>query len=115
MTAAFDSMSVMFDKTKPTRDKAVAQAKATGVKAVAVARAGRDKADEWHRTEPVAIINCTRLVVLAGMSFGLKLTGNQLLASMAAAEAILTLWTRSRVSPRHHDTERRHAPILNGE
>jgi hypothetical protein len=112
MTSAFDSMSVstMFDKTKPYREKAVASAKAGGEKAVAVARAGRDKADEWHNAEPVAIINCTRLLVLAAMSFGLKLSGNQLLASMAAAEAVLTLWTRSRVSPRHYERERRVAP-----
>ncbi len=60
-----------------------------------------------HRTEPVAVVNVVRLLLLAGMSFGLKMTGNQLLTTMAAAEGILTLWTRSQVSPRGYDHDRR--------
>ncbi len=49
-------------------------------------------------TEPVAIVNAIRLVALAGMSFGLNLTAAQLLASMTALEAVLTLFTRSQVT-----------------
>jgi hypothetical protein len=49
--------------------------------------------------EPVAILNAFRLVLLAGMSFGLNLTDTQLIAVMTAFEAILTLLTRSQVAP----------------
>jgi len=52
----------------------------------------------WNR-EPVAIVNAVRLVVLAAMAFGLKLTPEQLVAAMAALEAVLTLFTRSQVTP----------------
>lgn len=51
------------------------------------------------RTEPVAIVNAVRLTILAAMSFGLQLTDVQLVATMAALEALLTLVTRSRVTP----------------
>lgn len=49
--------------------------------------------------EPVAIMNAFRLLLLAGMSFGLDLTDTQLVSVMAAFEAIMTLLTRSQVSP----------------
>ena len=48
--------------------------------------------------EPVAIVNAVRLVCLAAMAFGLTLTAAQLLASMTALEAVLTLFTRSQVT-----------------
>lgn len=48
--------------------------------------------------EPVAIVNAARLVALAGMTFGWNLTPAQLLASMTALEAVLTLFTRSQVT-----------------
>ncbi len=49
--------------------------------------------------EPVAIATAIRLILLAAMAFGLNLTDVQLVASMAAIEAVLTLVTRSQVSP----------------
>lgn len=51
----------------------------------------------WTR-EPVAIVNAVRLVALAAMSFGLQLTTVQLVASMTALEAVLTLFTRAQVT-----------------
>lgn len=48
--------------------------------------------------EPVAIVNAVRLVALAAMTFGLQLTNTQLVSSMAALEAVLTLFTRSQVT-----------------
>jgi uncharacterized membrane protein len=48
--------------------------------------------------EPVAIVNAVRLIALAAMSFGLSLTPTQLVAAMAALEAVLTLFTRSSVT-----------------
>jgi hypothetical protein len=52
----------------------------------------------WQR-EPVAIVNAVRLVLLAAITFGLSLTDAQLVASMAALEAVLTLFTRQQVTP----------------
>lgn len=52
----------------------------------------------WQR-EPVAIVNAVRLVLLAAITFGLSLTDAQLVASMAALEAVLTLFTRQQVIP----------------
>lgn len=49
--------------------------------------------------EPVAVVNAVRLVLLAAITFGLHLTDAQLVASMAALEAVLTLFTRRRVTP----------------
>ena len=51
------------------------------------------------KKEPVALVNAIRLVLLAAISFGFTLTDVQLLASMAALEAVLTLVQRSRVTP----------------
>ena len=51
-----------------------------------------------HR-EPVALVNAVRLVLLAAITFGLSLTDAQLVASMAALEAVLTLFTRQQVTP----------------
>jgi hypothetical protein len=48
--------------------------------------------------EPVAIVNVVRLLLLAAATFGLELTNAQLIASMTALEAILTLFTRSQVT-----------------
>jgi hypothetical protein len=50
----------------------------------------------WQQ-EPVAICGAIRLVVLAGMAFGLQVTIPQLVASMAALEAVLSLFTRQSV------------------
>ena len=52
----------------------------------------------WNR-EPVAIVNAVRLVLLAIVTFGVKLTPEQIVAAMAALEAVLTVLTRSQVSP----------------
>lgn len=49
--------------------------------------------------EPVAIVNAVRLSLLAAITFGLHLTDVQLVASMAALEAVLTLLARSQVVP----------------
>lgn len=49
--------------------------------------------------EPIAIVNAVRLVALAAIAFGLTLTDVQLVASMAALEAVLTLFARSQVVP----------------
>lgn len=50
--------------------------------------------------EPVAIVNAIRLCALAAVSFGLSLTDGQLISLMAALEAVLTLLTRSQVTPK---------------
>ena len=50
--------------------------------------------------EPVAIVNAVRLVLLAAVAFGLHLSDVQLLAAMGALEAVLTLFTRRRVTAR---------------
>lgn len=50
-------------------------------------------------TEPTAIVGAVRLVLLALIAFGLTLTDAQLVASMAAIEAVLSLFLRSRVTP----------------
>jgi hypothetical protein len=47
--------------------------------------------------EPVVIVNTVRMVCLAGIAFGLNLTPVQLVASMGALEAVLTLFTRANV------------------
>ena len=49
--------------------------------------------------EPVAIVNAVRLSLLAAITFGLHLSDVQLVASMAALEAVLTLLARSQVVP----------------
>lgn len=49
--------------------------------------------------EPVAIVNAVRLVILAAATFGLSITDAQLVATMVALEAVLTLFTRSKVAP----------------
>ena len=54
------------------------------------------------QTEPVAIVNAIRLVVLAAMAFGLHLSEVQLVATMTALEAVLTLLTRSQVTNQVH-------------
>lgn len=46
--------------------------------------------------EPVVIVNAVRLVCLAAMSFGFHLTDVQLVTSMTALEAVLTIFTRSK-------------------
>ena len=51
------------------------------------------------RTEPVAIVNAIRLIALAGIAFGLKLSDVQLVAVVAALEAVLTIFQRSQVTP----------------
>ena len=50
------------------------------------------------KAEPVAVVNVVRLIALAAMTFGLKLTTIQLAASLLALEAVLTLFTRSQVT-----------------
>jgi hypothetical protein len=49
--------------------------------------------------EPVAFGAAIRMVLVAAMSFGLTLTDAQLVASMAAVEAVLGLFTRQSVTP----------------
>lgn len=49
------------------------------------------------KAEPVAIVNAVRLCALAAMTFGLHLTTEQLVASMTALEAVLTLIQRGAV------------------
>lgn len=49
--------------------------------------------------EPVALGAAIRLVLVAAMAFGLQLTDTQLVASMAAIEAVLGLVTRQTVTP----------------
>jgi hypothetical protein len=49
--------------------------------------------------EPVAVLNTLRALIAVGVVFGLDLTIEQKTAVLAAAEAVLTLVTRSRVSP----------------
>jgi hypothetical protein len=49
--------------------------------------------------EPVAIVNAVRLVLLAAVTFGLDLSDSQIVAAMVALEAVLTLFTRSQVTP----------------
>lgn len=49
--------------------------------------------------EPVAILAVVRALVLAGMAFGLKVSVEQLAAVMLALETVLTLVTRSKVTP----------------
>jgi len=49
--------------------------------------------------EPVAIVNAVRLVVLAAVTFGLELSEIQIVSAMTALEAVLTLVTRSVVTP----------------
>ena len=51
------------------------------------------------RSEPVALVNAVRLVLLAAVTFGLSLSDAQLVSSVAALEAVLTLFTRRQVSP----------------
>ena len=65
------------------------------------------KIKEIHKQEPVTTIATLRLVLLAGMTFGLKLNTMQLTSSMIALEALLTWYTRNKVSPKHHSIERR--------
>jgi hypothetical protein len=48
--------------------------------------------------EPVAVSAFIRLALLAGVSFGLKLSNEQMLALMAAVEAGLGLATRQNVT-----------------
>lgn len=65
----------------------------------------------WNR-EPVAVVNAVRLVILAGVSFGLDLEPGQIVAVMGALEAVLTLVARSAVVPNdtvdeHLDTAER--------
>ena len=50
------------------------------------------------KAEPVAVVNVVRLIALAAITFGLKLTVMQLSASLVALEAVLTLFTRSQVT-----------------
>ena len=49
--------------------------------------------------DSMALANAFRLVLLAGMSFGLDLTDVQLVALMTAFEAVMTLLQRSYVAP----------------
>lgn len=51
------------------------------------------------RREPVAIVNAIRLAILAAITFGLAVTDTQLIATMAALEAGLTLFSRQQVTP----------------
>jgi len=50
-------------------------------------------------TEPTVIVGAVRLVLVAAIAFGLHLTDVQLVASVAALEAVLGLFLRSKVTP----------------
>jgi len=50
-------------------------------------------------TEPTAIVGALRLVLIAAIAFGLTLSDVQLVAVLAALEAVLTLVLRSKVTP----------------
>jgi hypothetical protein len=50
-------------------------------------------------TEPTAIVGAVRLVIIAAVAFGLDLTETQLVAVIAALEAVLGLFLRSKVTP----------------
>ncbi len=62
---------------------------------------------EIHQQEPVTAVATLRLILLAGMTFGLKLNTVQLTSSMIALEAIFVWWTRNKVSPNFSRVDRR--------
>lgn len=67
------------------------------------------------KREPVAIVNAVRLVFLAAIAFGLHLSDVQLIASMAALEAVLTLVARQQVVPVvTHDEQLDHLVTIAG-
>jgi hypothetical protein len=96
-----------FARMRPYGAKVVAGAK----KAQEAAVAGGAAVQHLHRDEPVAFVNGVRLALFAGMVFWLKLSGPTLLTTMGVAEAVLTRWQRSQVSPRGHADDRRHRPV----
>ncbi len=49
--------------------------------------------------EPVVVVNAVRLIILAGITFGLEVTPIQLVSTMTALEAVLTIFTRDQVTP----------------
>lgn len=51
------------------------------------------------RNEPVAIAAALRVVLLAAMAFGLKLSVEQVAAVAVAVETVLALFVRSKVAP----------------
>lgn len=51
--------------------------------------------------EPSLIAGAIRAVILAGTAFGLHWTADQIAATMLAVEAVLTLVTRTLVTPNH--------------
>jgi hypothetical protein len=51
------------------------------------------------RTEPVALMSLLRAGIALLMAFGLNLTNEQTVAVVLFAEALTTVWTRSKVSP----------------
>lgn len=55
--------------------------------------------DVWCN-EPIVVIGVLQTVIAMGMSFGLKLTADQVAAVMAAASAVGALVARSRVTPK---------------
>ena len=50
-------------------------------------------------TEPTLIIGAIRAVLIAAVTFGLDLSPEQIAAVLLAAEALLSLVLRSRVTP----------------
>lgn len=56
--------------------------------------------------EPVALGAAIRLSLLAAMAFGLSMTETQMVALMAALEAVLALFTRQTVTPNQLAVER---------
>jgi len=48
--------------------------------------------------EPVAVAAAVRAVILAVVAFGVKLTAEQIAATMVAVEAVLTVAVRRKVS-----------------
>jgi hypothetical protein len=54
--------------------------------------------------EPVVLASTLRVILLAGMAFGLELSAEQMTAVIIAIEAVLAAMTRARVSPTAKDT-----------
>ena len=55
----------------------------------------------WKR-EPALILGAIQAIVALAVGFGLNFTAEQVALVAAAAAAILSLVTRSQVSPAHH-------------
>jgi hypothetical protein len=85
--------------------KTYSQTRNSVEKTVALARTGKEKAQQMQQEEPVATANIVRLAFLAGFLFYMKMNPATTLGAMALVETAITPWTRNKVSPRFHETE----------